>query len=88
MPDDFTPKRTTGQALSGHRWTDRLAYRVHSGGFTLRMPSVTSIKAFEQQTGCTFDAPVSAQGAVSRWASTPGAPHLERTNQPKPTWPY
>jgi hypothetical protein len=85
MPDDFTPRRTTGQALSGHRRTHRMAYRDHAGGFTLRMPSATSIKAFERETGGTFDVPVSARDGAGRtvsgwvrvthhrggWASTP-----------------
>ena len=85
MPDDFTPRRTIGQALSGHRRTHRMAYRDHAGGFTLRMPSATSIKAFEKETGGTFDVPVSARDAAGRtvsgwvrvthhrggWASTP-----------------
>ncbi|HEY5149332.1 MAG TPA: hypothetical protein VIJ23_05840, partial [Mycobacterium sp.] len=85
MPDDFTPKKTTGQTLSGHRRTHRMAYSNRAGGFTLRMPSATSIKAFEQETGGTFDVPVSARDAAGRtvagwvrvthhrggWASTP-----------------
>lgn len=85
MPDDFTPRRTGGQALSGHRRTHRMAYSNHAGGFTLRMPSATSIKAFDRENGGTFDVPVSARDAAGRtvsgwvrvtrhrggWASTP-----------------
>ena len=66
MPDDFTPKKTAGQSLSGHRRTHRMAYSDHAGGFTLRMPSATSIKAFEKETGGTFDVPVSARDAAGR----------------------
>ncbi len=69
MPDDFTPKRTLGQALSGHRRTHRMAYINKAGGYTLRMPSATSIKAFDRQTGGTFDVPVSARDAAGRSVS-------------------
>src|SRR6478672_3390547 len=85
MPDDFTPRRTMGQALCGHRRTHRMAYSNQAGGYTLRMPSATSIKAFDRETGGTFDVPVSARDAAGRtvtgwvrvtrhrsgWAATP-----------------
>jgi hypothetical protein len=69
MPDDFTPKRTLGQALSGHRRTHRMAYSNQAGGYTLRMPSATSIKAYDRETGGTFDVPVSARDAAGRTLS-------------------
>lgn len=58
MPDDYTPSRTVGRALSGHRRTHRMRYE--DNGVTFRMPSVTSIKRYAQETGTTFDVPVSA----------------------------
>lgn len=71
MPDDFTPNRTGGRALSGNRRTHRMAYRTADDSLTLRMPSATSVKAYEAETGGTFDLPVSAidgQGrSVSGW---------------------
>ena len=62
-----------------------MAYSNRAGGFTLRMPSATSIKAFDQETGGTFDVPVSARDTAGRtvtgwvrvtrhrggWAATP-----------------
>jgi len=69
MPDDYTPGMTSGQALSGHRRTHRMAYSNHAGGFTLRMPSATSVKAFDGEVGGTFDVPVSARGAAGRTVS-------------------
>ena len=68
---------------SGARTGWRTATRP--AGFTLRMPSATSIKAFDRETGGTFDVPVSARDAAGRtvsgwvrvthhrggWASTP-----------------
>lgn len=69
MPDDFTPRGTGGHALSGRRRTHRMAYRSPDGSFAIRMPSATSVKAFEQQTGSTFDVPVSAVSADGRTVS-------------------
>lgn len=58
MPDDFTPKKTSGRALSGKRRTHRMQYT--GAGVDLRMPSATSIKAFSGENGNpTFDIPVS-----------------------------
>ncbi len=71
MPDDFTPKKTDGRALSGNRRTHRMDYQTADRSFALRMPSATSIKAYEQGTGGTFDIPVSASdrsgNSVSGW---------------------
>lgn len=58
MPDDYTPRRTLGRALSGHRRTHRMKYT--DDGVTFRMPSVTSVKRYAAETGSTFDVPVSA----------------------------
>ena len=58
MPDDFTPARTGGQAMSGHRRTHRMNY-VNSN-ISVRMPSATAIKRYSQENGNpTFDVPVS-----------------------------
>jgi len=74
MPDDWTPRRSTGRSLDGLRRTHRMAYV--GAGVTLRMPSATSIKAFSnasvegKRPGETFDLPVSAQfpgGEISGW---------------------
>jgi len=46
-----------------------MAYSNRAGGFTLRMPSATSIKAFDRETGGTFDVPVSARDAAGRTVS-------------------
>src|SRR6478752_5617130 len=66
MPDDYTPSRTGGHAMSGQRRTHWMAYRSGVDGFTLRMPSATSVKAFAAETGGTFDLPVSAVDAHGR----------------------
>ena len=74
MPDDFTPARSGGQALSGHRRTHRMCYR--GSGVSMRMPSVTSVRAFASELAAaghrpvTFDVPVTAThpgGSVSGW---------------------
>ena len=86
-----------GQSLSGHRRTHRMAYSNRAGGFTLRMPSATSIKTFEKDTGGTFDVPVSARDAAGRtvsgcvrvtrhrggWASTPVGARCGTTSGPQ-----
>ncbi|ACV79022.1 hypothetical protein [Nakamurella multipartita] len=69
MPDDFTPRRTSGRSIVGMRRTHRMAYKSADGSFAVRMPSATSIKAFERQTGTTFDVPVSAVSADGRVVS-------------------
>jgi hypothetical protein len=46
-----------------------MAYSNKAGGYTLRMPSATSIKAFDRETGGTFDVPVSARDAAGRTVS-------------------
>jgi len=59
MPDDYTPSRTGGNAMSGDRRTHRMKYA--SDELTLRMPSATSIKRFSRtEDQRTFDVPVSA----------------------------
>lgn len=68
MPDDFTPKRTLGRALSGHRRTHRMKYEGKDT--TLRMPSATSVKGFAAENGGTFDVPVSVEtpnGTMNGW---------------------
>src|SRR4051812_21355170 len=44
LPGDWTPGRTMGTADSGLRRTHRMTYS--GNGFTLRMPSATSIRSF------------------------------------------
>lgn len=58
MPDDYTPKFSTGGSLSGHRRTHRILYQ--GAGVALRIPSATAIKRYSAETGSTFDVPVSA----------------------------
>ena len=75
MPDDYTPSRGLGHALSGHRRTHRMAYS--GAGVSVRMPSVTSIRRYAaeldasrtrtagtagtgQRAPVTFDVPVTA----------------------------
>lgn len=69
MPDDWTPSRHSGKALSGHRRTHRMKYE--GAGISMRMPSATSIRSFaETQNGKSFDVPVEATypgGSVSGW---------------------
>jgi hypothetical protein len=59
MPDDFTPGRTGGAALSGHRRTHRMCYS--GSGISVRMPSATSVRRFSAEQAGTFDVPVSAE---------------------------
>lgn len=69
MPDDWTPSRTAGRAMSGHRRTYRRRYE--GAGVNLRMPSAASIRSFaETQKGKSFDVPVEGTfdgGTVSGW---------------------
>lgn len=58
MPDDETPNRHEGQAMSGHRRTHRMHYSNEQ--IDLRMPSVTAIRRYSAAHGNpTFDVPVS-----------------------------
>lgn len=58
MPDDYTPAKTLGQAMSGKRRTHRMNYS--NKDIDLRMPSATSIKRYSGEHGNpTFDVPVS-----------------------------
>jgi hypothetical protein len=70
MPDDFTPGRTGGQSVAGNRRTHRMRYE--GAGVSLRMPSVTSLRAYAASIGNqTFDIPVAAEypgGSVTGWA--------------------
>jgi len=60
MPDDFTPSGLGGHAITGNRRTTRRWYRGRD--VAVRMPSVTSIKRFSQESnGGTFDLPVQIQ---------------------------
>jgi hypothetical protein len=68
MPDDFTPGRTGGQALSGHRRTHRMCYS--GSGVSVRMPSATSVRRFSAEQPGTFDVPVTAEiggASVQGW---------------------
>lgn len=69
MPDDWTPQRTAGAAVSGRRRTYRRFYE--GAGVSLRMPSASSIRSFsETQQGKSFDVPVEGDfegGSVSGW---------------------
>lgn len=67
MPDDYTPRMTGGQALSGNRRTHRMCYR--DSDLTFRMPSVTSIKRYAAETRSTFDVPVTAMDKAGRSVS-------------------
>jgi len=70
MPDDNTPSMSDGAALSGARRTHRSKFNVGGkrvdgkrdweGGLTIRMPSKASLNRFADETGGTFDVPVSA----------------------------
>lgn len=61
MPDDYTPQRSKGRALSGHRRTYRKLYK--GAGIAVRMPSATAIRRFSEENGHeTFDIPVQAEG--------------------------
>lgn len=59
MPDDYTPGRTGGQSLTGHRRTHRMCYS--GSGISVRMPSATSVRRFSTEQPGTFDVPVSAE---------------------------
>ncbi len=57
MPDDYTPGRTTGRAISGNRRTHRMSYS--NSEVAVRMPSATAIRRFSAENrGATFDVPV------------------------------
>ena len=58
MPDDFTPNRTEGRALSGQRRTHRARYQGNQ--VDLLMPSVTSVRAYANTINGAFDIPVQA----------------------------
>lgn len=58
MPGDWTPQRTGGTADTGLRRTHRMTYE--GNGFTLRMPSATSIRSFSAAGRGAFDIPVEA----------------------------
>lgn len=67
MPDDYTPAKTLGHAMSGHRRTHRMNYG--NGDIQLRMPSATAIKRFSKENGNpTFDVPISVslKGGAAR----------------------
>lgn len=67
MPDDYTPAKTLGHAMSGHRRTHRMNYG--NGDIQLRMPSATAIKRFSRENGNpTFDVPISVslKGGAAR----------------------
>lgn len=58
MPDDYTPAKTFGQAMSGLRRTHRMNYQ--NGDISVRMPSATAVKRYSAENGHpTFDVPVS-----------------------------
>lgn len=74
LPDDYTPRMTGGQALSGSRRTHRMRYGAD--GVEVRMPSKTSIRRFAKEGNRTFDIPYSTTGAdgvtISGWARVSG----------------
>lgn len=69
MPDDYTPSKSGGRALSGRRRTHRMAYCA--GGVAVRMPSRSAIHRYSTESrDVTFDVPVSASlpdGDVQGW---------------------
>ena len=69
MPGDWTPRRTVGSADSGLRRTHRITYS--GNGFSLRMPSATSIRSFSAAGRGAFDIPVDATDergrAITAW---------------------
>lgn len=76
MPDDYTPKRTLGRALSGNRRTHRMKYE--GVDTTLRMPSATSVKGFAAENGGTFDVPVGIEtpnGTMNGWVRVTKGPN-------------
>lgn len=83
MPDDYTPAKTLGHAMSGHRRTHRMNYG--NKDIQLRMPSATAIKRFSKEHhNPTFDVPVSVSikgGApVQGWVRvTKTGPHSWET---------
>lgn len=76
MPDDYTPKRSGGRALTGKRRTHRMRYA--STDTEMRMPSVASIRRFaaDERGGKSFDVPVTYTGpngkAISGWVRVSG----------------
>ncbi|MHA3723761.1 KTSC domain-containing protein [Leucobacter sp. HY1910] len=65
MPDDYTPSRTDGHALSGKRRTHRMRYS--GAGVEMRMPSATAIRRFSAENGKrTFDVPIEMEHAGGR----------------------
>lgn len=67
MPDDYTPAKTLGHAMSGHRRTHRMNYG--NNDIQLRMPSATAIRRFSKENGNpTFDVPISVslKGGAAR----------------------
>lgn len=77
MPDDYTPRLTSGRALSGRRRTHRMKYQ--GAGVTLRMPSATAIRRFsEENDRRTFDVPIEIDqpgGVVSGWVRLTQGPN-------------
>lgn len=75
MPDDYTPGRTGGLAMSGHRRTHRMRYE--GSGVTLRMPSASAIRRFQSEGNDTFDVPVTVEThdgrQVSGWVRMSGS---------------
>lgn len=71
MPDDETPRKTGGRAMSQHRRTHRMRYS--GGGVEVRMPSATAMRRFADRLPPhqqTFDMPVTATypgGSVTGW---------------------
>lgn len=69
MPDNFTPNQTPGRGTDDRRRTHRMHYE--GSGVSLRMPSATSIRAFEKEKpGKSIVVPVTAKtphGDVTGW---------------------
>src|SRR5690606_35969684 len=69
MPQDYTPKRSSGRSVTGHRRTHRMRYQA-GAGVEVRMPSRTAINRFMNESGNdTVDVPVAA--------AAPGAPAIQ-----------
>lgn len=81
LPDDYTPSRGDGRALSGRRRTYRKVYQ--SGELSVRMPSASAIKRFAAENDNeTFDVPISAEGP----AGNPISGHVRVTQTSPGRW--
>ena len=81
MPDDYTPGRKAGRALSGNRRTHRIRYTGQGAEF--RMPSASAIRRFAGDGHRVFDVPVEVTRPdgtrVAGWVRVAGAGHAWTT---------